>query len=272
MPSLPLAERATVAYGDAGAGAPLVLVHGSPAEGRAWGRVARHLQGFRILTPDLPGYGGSDPLPNGTGTAGMAGAVVAVIDVAAREAGAVWLAGHSYGGNVALHAALARRERIAGLVLFEPVFFRGLALAGEHAVLAAAQAHFGDYVRRVENGEHGAVSRMIDFWFGAGAFTGLPPTVQAYLAKSASRNAVDVKAALSETVAAADLTAFSPPTLVAYGARSPPTVPAIAAALARLLPRAETEAIPGATHAMLDTHPEAVARLIGRVARGKAGA
>jgi pimeloyl-ACP methyl ester carboxylesterase len=229
----------------------------------------RHLTDFRVLTPDLPGYGRSDALPNGAGTAAMAEAVAAVIEAAD---GAVWLAGHSYGGNVALHAALAMRARIAGLVLFEPVFFRALALAGEERELAAARAHFADYVHRVESGDNGAVSRMIDFWFGAGAFAGLPPAVQSYLAKSAPRNAIDVKAALSETVAAGALAVFTPPTLVAYGARSPAAVPAIAAALARLLPHAKTEAIPGATHAMLDTHPEAVAALIGRAARGSAGA
>ena len=137
MPSLTLSDRATVAFGDAGAGAPLVLVHGSPADGRAWGRVARHLAGFRILTPDLPGYGGSDPLRDGSGTPAMAGAVAAIIDAAGAP---VWLAGHSYGGNVALHAALARRADVRGIVLFEPVFFRALALAGERKELALGRA------------------------------------------------------------------------------------------------------------------------------------
>jgi pimeloyl-ACP methyl ester carboxylesterase len=266
MPSLTLPDGATVAFGDVGAGAPLVLVHGSPAEGRAWGRVARHLQGFRVLTPDLPGYGGSDPLPNGLGTAGMADAVAAVIDVAANGAGPVWVSGHSYGGNVALHAALARRERIAGLVLFEPVFFRGLALAGEHTELDAAHAHFSDYVRRVENGDNGAVSRMIEFWFGSGAFQRLPAPVQAYLTGAAPKNAADVKASFAETLGVAEISAFAPRVLIAYGAKSPPVVPAIARALASLLPKAETAPIDGATHAMLDTHPEAVAALIGRLA------
>lgn len=263
MPAITLASGAKIAYGDTGDGAPLVLVHGSPAESRAWGRVARHLAGFRLLTPDLPGYGGSDPLPQTGGTARMAEAVAAVIDAAGTP---VWLAGHSYGGNVALHAALARPDRIRGLVLFEPVFFRGLALTGEQAVLAAAEAHFGDYVRRVEGGEHGAVSRMIDFWFGNGAFTGLPAAVQAYLVKSAVTNAADVKAALTERVAAAALAAFAAPALIAYGAASPAAVPAIAHALAGLLPNAKTESIDGATHAMLDTHPQAVAALIARAA------
>ncbi len=40
------------------------LVHGSPGDGRAWSRVVSRLVGrVRILAPDLPGYGGSDPLP-----------------------------------------------------------------------------------------------------------------------------------------------------------------------------------------------------------------
>ena len=263
MPTLTLAAGGKVAYGDAGAGPPLVLVHGSPAEGRAWGRVARHLGAYRVLTPDLPGYGGSERLPNGASTAAMAEAVAAVIDAAGAP---VWLAGHSYGGNVALHTALARRARIRGLVLFEPVFFRGLALAGEHAVLAAAEAHFGDYVRRVGNGEHGAVSRMIDFWFGEGAFPALPAPVQAYLVKSAAANAADVHSALTESVGAETLAAFDAPALIAYGGRSPATVQAIARSLARLLPQARTEAIADATHAMLDTHPDAVAALVRRMA------
>ena len=266
MASLSLPDRATVAFGDTGAGAPLVLVHGSPGEGRAWGRVARHLRGFRMLTPDLPGYGGSDPLPGGTGTAGMADAVAAVIDVAAKDAGAVWLAGHSYGGNVALHAALARPARIKGIVLFEPVFFRALALTGEKRELEAVTRHFADYIRRVEGGDNAAVSRMIEFWFGAGTFARLPPPVQGYLTSAAPKNAADVKAAFAESVGAVELQAFAAPVLVAYGASSPPVVAAIARALAALLPRAEATAIADATHAMLDTHPEAVAALIARMA------
>jgi len=263
MPALTLSDGSRLAYGESGAGTPLVLVHGSPAEGRAWGRVARHLaSGFRVLTPDMPGYGGSDALP-APGTAAMAAAVGALI--AAQDA-PVWVAGHSYGGNVALHAALAQRARVKGLALFEPVFFRGLALDGERTELEAARAHFEDYVRRVESGDAAAVYRMIDFWFGAGAFAGLPPPVRGFLEKSAAKNAADVKAAFRETVAAADLAAFDRPAFVAHGAKSPPVVGAIAAALARLLPQAEAVPIAGGTHAMLDTHPEAVAALINRLA------
>ena len=69
MPSLSLTNGAKLAFGDAGSGAPLVLVHGSPAEGSAWNRVAKHLgPGLHVLTPDLPGYGASDALLGGQST------------------------------------------------------------------------------------------------------------------------------------------------------------------------------------------------------------
>jgi pimeloyl-ACP methyl ester carboxylesterase len=53
-----------------------------------------------------------------------------------------------------------------------------------------------------------------------------------------------------------------PAVLIAYGGASPPAAPAIATALAGLLPRARLAAIDGATHAMLDSHPQDVAGLI----------
>ena len=63
---------ATVALGDArigfddfGAGDPVLLLHGFPATRRLWAQVARRLAeaGYRILAPDLVGYGESEPAP-----------------------------------------------------------------------------------------------------------------------------------------------------------------------------------------------------------------
>lgn len=50
------------AYLDSGgSGEPLVLVHGFGADKDNWNRLARQLRGrFRIIAPDLPGYGESD--------------------------------------------------------------------------------------------------------------------------------------------------------------------------------------------------------------------
>jgi pimeloyl-ACP methyl ester carboxylesterase len=55
-------SRATMALEDEGAGAPVVLLHGFPATRRLWAEVAPALvaAGYRVLVPDLIGYGASE--------------------------------------------------------------------------------------------------------------------------------------------------------------------------------------------------------------------
>ena len=254
----------TLAYRETGGGAPLILVHGSPGEGRAWSRVVPHLgDRYRIVMPDLPGYGASDPLPDDTSatahTAAMAAGVAALI----RSCDApVHLCGHSYGGNVALHAALMESDRVQRLTLLEPVFFRALALSGDTTTLDPAARFFSAYADRVTGGQPEAVSEMIEFWFGAGSYDQLPPATRSYLQSAAAKNGADVRAAWSEQISVAQLAGFPNPTRIAYGAASPPVAPAIAKALAGLMPRASIHAIPDAGHGMLDSHPRAVADVI----------
>jgi pimeloyl-ACP methyl ester carboxylesterase len=264
MPALALADGRTLAYGEAGAGPTLVLVHGSPADGRAWSRVSRHLTArFRVLTPDLPGAGASSRLPDGAAAGRTAALGDAVAALLGAQAAPVVLAGHSYGGNVALHAAIARPEKVRALALFEPAFFRALALAGDTRAYDDAQDYFRAYVARVGAGAADAVRAMIDFWFGPAAYPRLPESVRAYLAAAAPRNAEDIMATFAETVSAAALAAFVPPVALVQGGASPPASGAIVAALARLVPGARIETVPGATHGMLDTHAEAVAVILG---------
>jgi pimeloyl-ACP methyl ester carboxylesterase len=239
-----------------------VLVHGSPGDSRSWGRVVPHLSGrFRVLAVDLPGYGGSDKVADAPeGRAALMGAGVAkLIESCVAPVG---VAGHSYGGVVALQAALqARPDTVDRLVLFEPVFMRGLQLTNDPA-LAAATVHFDDYVARVAAGEQDAVRRMVDYWFGDGAHARLPEPVRQFIAANARPNALDVRSAFNDTATIAQLGAFARPVTMAYGDRSPAVVPAIGHAVLKLMPTARLQAMAGANHGMLDSHPEAVARLI----------
>ena len=54
-------EQATMAFGDEGAGDPVLLLHGFPCTRALWNGVAPGLvaAGHRVLTPDLAGYGAS---------------------------------------------------------------------------------------------------------------------------------------------------------------------------------------------------------------------
>ena len=103
-------------YAIGGDGTPVVLVHGLGGTIENWralapALVARH----RAVVPDLPGHGGSAPLPEARDVDALAEAVLGIAD-AEEAGGAVWI-GHSLGGVVALRAAVLRPDAVRGLVL-----------------------------------------------------------------------------------------------------------------------------------------------------------
>ncbi|SEP25820.1 alpha/beta fold hydrolase [Amycolatopsis saalfeldensis] len=81
---------------------PFLLLHGLGATGAVWDRLGELLR-RRLLVPDLPGHGGSAPLPEYSFEA-LAAEVAEGLD----EAGPVVVAGHSLGGVVALELANGR--------------------------------------------------------------------------------------------------------------------------------------------------------------------
>ena len=81
---------------------PVLLLHGLGATGAVWDRLGELLE-RRLLVPDLPGHGGSAPLPEYSFEA-LAAGVAEGLD----EAGPVVVAGHSLGGVVALELASGR--------------------------------------------------------------------------------------------------------------------------------------------------------------------
>lgn len=263
MPILKLPQGKTLHYREEGSGPPLVLIHGSPGDSLSWARVVPHLRDrFRVLAVDLPGYAGSEGVPDEPiGRAALMGAAAARL---AESLGRpVRLAGHSYGGVVAIQAAVqASAGTVEKMVLFEPVFFRALQITGDRDVLDPAAAYFEAYAARALAGEAGVVRLMIDYWFGDGAFVRMPDPVRAYLDANAPRNALDVLSSFNDQVTMAQLVSFTPPVLVICGDRSPEIVRAIGRSMLQLLPNAHLDVLAGANHGMLDSHPEAVARLI----------
>lgn len=112
---------------ETGRGAPLVLLHGFGASGYTFRRIvpelARH---YRVITLDLKGHGRSDK-PFDRNYAPHDQAVLVYWFLRQRGLRRVTLAGHSFGGQVALHLALLIRRydpgRIRRLVLMSaPVY------------------------------------------------------------------------------------------------------------------------------------------------------
>ncbi|GAA2458317.1 alpha/beta fold hydrolase [Agromyces soli] len=105
-------------YGEPGAPV-IVLVHGFRGDHHGLEPIVANLPGFRIVSPDLPGFGESAPLDGPHDIAGYAAWLDAF--VAALELdGAYTLLGHSFGSIVA-SAAVAGGLRPERLVLVNPI-------------------------------------------------------------------------------------------------------------------------------------------------------
>lgn len=104
-------------YGVAG-DPPVVLLHGWPLDRSIWAEVASDLvgDGFRVVCPDLPGSGASPGLPEEDWTVeDFASQVADLVQGLGYERAAV--AGHSFGGYVALALADTHPDLVAGLGL-----------------------------------------------------------------------------------------------------------------------------------------------------------
>jgi pimeloyl-ACP methyl ester carboxylesterase len=92
-------------------GRPIVVHHGTPADGRLYGRWVRDAEarGIRLIGYDRPGYGGSGPAPE-RAVADAAADVAAIADALEIERFATW--GISGGGPHALACAALLGDRV----------------------------------------------------------------------------------------------------------------------------------------------------------------
>ncbi len=101
---------------DAGEGPALLLLHGHPFARRMWAPQLRALStDFRVLAPDLPGYGESPPRGAKMGMDELADAALRFLD--ACDVTRAVVIGLSMGGLVAMELALRAPDRVNGVVL-----------------------------------------------------------------------------------------------------------------------------------------------------------
>ncbi len=99
-----------------GEGEPFVLVHGLGGAAANWLALAPLLlRGRRLLVPELPGHGGSEPLPAAPNLNAYADSLAALVEREGLFPAAV--VGHSLGGAIALRLAIRRPDDVGRLVL-----------------------------------------------------------------------------------------------------------------------------------------------------------
>jgi len=120
-------------YGPADAETVVVLVHGFRGDHHGLDAVVAHIKGLRIISPDLPAFGLSQPLSGHDhdieGYALWLEAFVGALGLSGRAV----VVGHSF-GSIVVAAAVARGLTTPRLVLINPI--AAPALAGPNRVLS----------------------------------------------------------------------------------------------------------------------------------------
>lgn len=122
---------------EAGKGRPVVYVHGNTGSHRWFERVM-DIPGARTLALDLPNFGKSSPVGDGTSIDVYGDAIGAFID--ALELERPVLVGHSLGGAAAISLAARRPRLLGGLVLVDSGAPSGLVTPEAHIPFLAAMA------------------------------------------------------------------------------------------------------------------------------------
>lgn len=150
-------EGLRVHYKREGAGAPLLLLHGSGSSLHSFDEISRRLAGTcEVVRLDLPGFGLTGPRPDrdyriGTYVSFLAGFMQAL------SFDSFHLAGHSLGGNIAWNFALDHPHRVRSLVLMNATGYPGKSLPP--AMRLARNPFIRPILRRW--GGRGATSRSL---------------------------------------------------------------------------------------------------------------
>jgi pimeloyl-ACP methyl ester carboxylesterase len=239
-----------------GEGPALLLLSGIWGELTAWNRLLPHLRGFRTITFDAPGIGGTEIPPYPMSLPALAHFGLAVLDAVGERKAHVL--GVSFGGIVAQQVATIAPHRVDRLVLVSTTSGM-MHLPGEPAALmqlmaplptdhagAAAGRTFGGRIRRdpaVLERLHLTAPRSVEaYWHRLSGLTGwwgAPWSIRQ-------------------------------PTLVLTGDDDPIVPAANSRILARLIPGSRLEVVPGGGHLMLFDSPAEVGPRVGGFLHGAA--
>jgi len=247
-------------FREAGTGEGVVCLHSNASASAQWRPLMERLApSFHVLAPDSLGAGRSPAWPKAT-TVGLSDEVALLEPVFARAGTPFSLVGHSYGGAVALIAALADPGRVKALALYEPTLFCLLEeeAPGQAAANGIREAA-ADAAAAIDRGDPSAAAeRFIDYWMGAGSWAAMPPSRQAVVAASMSNISGWAQALFSDRTRLDAFRRLDMPVLYMVGAGSPPSSIGVARLLTRNLPNVTVVEFAELGHMGPVTHPEPV--------------
>jgi pimeloyl-ACP methyl ester carboxylesterase len=239
-----LSADRVMTYAEQGQGKPLVWLHGFPMCQELWQPQLQALSDhYRILAPDLTGFGGTSGFP-GTPSVGQMADDVAAFLTALKITEPVVLGGLSMGGYVALAFARQHASRLRGLILAdtraEPDGAE--AKAGREKMIALAR----------EQGGTAVVEQMLPKLLGPRATKDRPDLAASLRRMAAAQPREGLAGALQAMRDRPDaipgLSDIRVPTLVIVGSDDQITPPSAAQTLAQKIAGAKLVTLPDAGH------------------------
>lgn len=264
MPRVPPTPMPVPYVREAGDGPTVVLLHAGGASSSQWRALMERLAGrFRLLACDLSGSGRSPAFPYDLPYS--LDEEVRFLDPVFQAAGEDFhLLGHSYGGAVALKAALRHRARLRSLALFEPALFSLLVATAPRSEAAreilrlahstTATAERGDF--------DAAAGEFVDYWFEPGTWAAMREEARAPIRASMSLADPRWKALIDDPAPLGDFARLDVPALFLVAQHSRPPARAVSELLIRTLPQARSVEIGGVGHMAPLVNPDRVNPLI----------
>jgi pimeloyl-ACP methyl ester carboxylesterase len=237
---------------DIGDGTPLVLLHAFPLSSAMWlaqreGLAAR----FRVLTPDMRGFGGSPLGTDEPSVDAMADDVAALLDD--KNIDRAIIGGLSMGGYVTLAFCRRHPDRLLGVVLADTKATEDAKEAREARIRVAERLESEENVGVLVDdvlprlvGPTTMLNRALVYGRVRGLVQSTPPLAAAWAQRA--------MAARPDSTGA--LAGFRTPTLVLHGAEDAIVTEDDARAMAEALPNAELIMIPGSGHLTAVEQPQ----------------
>jgi triacylglycerol lipase len=242
-----------------GEGPTLLLLHGFTADKDNFSRVAKHLtRDFRVVIPDLPGFGeASAPEDADYGLDAQVARVAGFMEAVGIE-GAAHVGGSSMGGYIAASLALVHPDKVASLWLLAPA-----GLAGEQtSEMRRELAETGRNPLLVERAEN--YDKVLEMVFHEVPF--LPWFVRDTLAERAAARFERYTRIFGQIYDAPALNArideIQAPTLLVWGAEDRVLHPSGAQAWMERHPNSELQVLPEVGHLPMMEAPQKTAEAL----------
>ena len=244
---------------DVGKGEPVILLHCSSASHKAWRFLFDDLHdGYRVLAPDLVGYGQSDRWPAHRPYDVLTDihVVERLLDMAGQPCHII---GHSYGAEMGLEAARLNPHRVKSLCLIEPVAFhllKGSACHQEWLRITGIGDRVADAMREGQAEKAAGIS--MSYWIGRVRWLFMPKAMKQRIVSTMDKVVCEFSTIRPALTQLDEYRLNAWPINLVEGSRTRPTAHCIIELLKWVMPEAQHQMIQGAGHMSPFTHSQQV--------------